>query len=540
MLAFLPLLIFVAAVVYMWGMDQLEGDPRTFLESIGWAAETLSTTGYGSDVRWSHPLMMTFVVVLQFFGVFLVFLIFPIYLIPFLEERFETRLPREIPKLDGHVVIYRYGPAVETLLAEIDGAGMEAVVLDSEESTARRLIDRGYTVLAASLEDHGLERAHLLEAKALVANGSDDENATLILAARQLGFEGEILALVEEPFHRRPMALAGATAAFTPRHVLGAALAAKASRKVRPTLSGGDLLGRKLRVSEVRIQPDSRLAGRSLGELALGERTGVTVLGFWLGGELHTDPRADTVLPPDSIVIMAGSDESLERFGRVCAGARPLRREGPVVVCGAGEVGKKVVELLREVGEDVVLLDIVEHDGVDVVGDVLDPGVLERARVSDAQAVVLALDTDSATLFGTVILKEIAPGVPVIARVNAAENLERIHRAGAEFAQSISQVSGRILAHRLLGEDAVAVDEDLKLLRVNARGLAGRAPQDLELRERTGCSVVAVERGDELLFHFGGEFRFEDDDTVFVCGSTKATRRFLDVFPQGSGRASGA
>ena len=36
--------------------------------------------------------MVLLVVAVQFLGVFLVFLIFPIYLIPFLEERFETRL----------------------------------------------------------------------------------------------------------------------------------------------------------------------------------------------------------------------------------------------------------------------------------------------------------------------------------------------------------------------------------------------------------------------------------------------------------------
>ena len=92
LVAVLPILILLTALVYMVGMDQLEGEPRGFWQAIGWAAETLSTTGYGSDTTWSHPLMVVFVVVLQFIGVFLVFLIFPLYLIPFLEERYgDTR-----------------------------------------------------------------------------------------------------------------------------------------------------------------------------------------------------------------------------------------------------------------------------------------------------------------------------------------------------------------------------------------------------------------------------------------------------------------
>ena len=212
--------------------------------------------------------------------------------------------------------------------------------------------------------------------------------------------------------------------------------------------------------------------------------------------------------------------------------ASELRSTGPFLVAGAGEVGLKVVQLLRDAGEDVRVIDRAEGEGVDVVGDVLDPGVFERAGLGEAQAVILAVDTDSATLFGTVILKDLAPEVPVIARVNSAENVERIHRAGADFSLSISQVSGQILAHRLLGEESVSVDPQLKVLKVRADGLVGRHPAELEIRTRTGCSVVAVERGEEALLEFDPGFRFADDDVVYVCGSTAATRRYLKVFPQ--------
>ena len=94
----LLLTILVSTFLYMWGMAALEGKPRDFWQSLEWAGETLSTTGYGADSPWRHPLMVLLVVAVQFLGVFLVFLIFPIYLIPFLEERFETRLPQEVPQ----------------------------------------------------------------------------------------------------------------------------------------------------------------------------------------------------------------------------------------------------------------------------------------------------------------------------------------------------------------------------------------------------------------------------------------------------------
>src|SRR6185295_10131909 len=97
----------------------------------------------------------------------------------------------------------------------------------------------------------------------------------------------------------------------------------------------------------------------------------------------------------------------------------------------------------------VQLIDRQPGPEVDLVGDMLDARLLESAGVKQAQGVILALDTDAATLFATVILKDLAPEVPVIARVNQAENVERIHRAGADFALSISQVSGAMLAKKL-------------------------------------------------------------------------------------------
>ena len=112
--------------------------------SLEWAAESLSTTGYGYDSHWNHPLMVLLVMAVQFLGVFLVFLIFPIYLIPFLEERVETRLPKQAEAgLANHAVLYRYGPAVETLLVELAGAGVPSLVLEPDEGLARRLFDHG-------------------------------------------------------------------------------------------------------------------------------------------------------------------------------------------------------------------------------------------------------------------------------------------------------------------------------------------------------------------------------------------------------------
>ncbi len=530
LIAILPVVLLTATCLYMLGMARLEGDPRGFWRALEFAAETITTTGYGKDGSWNHPLMVAFVVTLQFFGVVLMYMFIPIYLIQFLEERFEARLPRQAPKARDHVVIYRYGAPVETLTEELTASGVPVLIVEHDQETARGLRDRKIPVVYEEERlSPDLSGVSLPRARALIANGSDEENAAAILVARQLGFEGELCALVEDPYHRRPISLAGADAVFTPRHVLGAALAARASQRISPRISGIRELGRQLEVGEIRIDPGSPLAGRTLGEAEVGTKTGAIVIGQWVQGHLEPQPTAAGSLQPRGILVAVGSAESLERL-RQLAGGSKNKPQGPFLVAGYGEVGRKVGMLLRDAGEEIRVIDLKEAEGVDVVGDILDPRMLESLDPAHSQGIVLALDSDRATLFATVIIKELAPEVPIIARVNAAENVSRTHHAGADFALSISQVSGKILAARLLDQETVELDTELRLQKVSAPGLDGSHPAALDIRVHTGCSVVAVERGADLVVDFDADFEFDARDTIYICGDREATRRFTEVY----------
>lgn len=536
-------LLLVMSLLYWLGMQHLEGKPRTFLQALQWASGTTSTTGYGFDTSWTHPVMVIYVVFSQFMGVTLMFLVLPIFLVPFLEERFETRLPQESANAKDHVVIFDYGPAVATLVTELQQAKVPAVIIDEDETEARHLLEHGHRVVFGSLDEGALGKSNLMQARALIVNGSDDRNAAAILAARQMGYRGQILALVEDPFHRQPMILAGATGAFTPRHVLGAELAARASQKVSPLVDGIQHLGHLLQVAEVRIARDSVLCGKTLEQAGLGQHSGVAVIGQWSGGKLVAPPTPGMRLEPGGILLLAGGDAGIANFITLCAGARRLRRDGRFLIAGGGEVGRKVAQLLNDCGEKTFVIDRQPGPGVDLVGNVLDTQLLEQAGLKDAQAVILALGADATALFCAVIIRDLAPDVPVIARVNLAENLERIYVAGADFALSIAQVSGKLLAWQLLGKEAVEVDASLRVVKVSARGLAGVHPRvhpgvhpavhrkQSGLLAQTGCAVVAVERSAALLVEFGAEFAFQADDTVYLCGNGESIQRFYKAFP---------
>ncbi len=527
LLASLPAAVFLLGGIYMMGMTYLEGSPRGFIQSIEWASETLTTTGYGGDARWHHPLMALLVIVTQFLGMFLVYLIFPVYVLPYFEERFEARFPRSLPTLRDFVLIHRYGPEVDFLIEELQRVATPFVILEEQETLARSLRDRGFPVVVGNLDEDPDLLEGVENAQALVTAADDHLDVSFIMMARERGFDGPICALAQDPIHRAPMTKVGATYVYTPQHVLGAALAARASARISPRVEGLQLLGEKVGVGDFRVHADSPLAGRRLGDLFLRERYGVTVLGQWAGGHFLTATGPDTRIESGVILVAVGAHDNLAKVERLAA---PIKPTGPIVVAGHGAVGAKVAQMLRDAGETAVVIDLESADGIDVVGNVLERETLERARVREASAVVLALSNDSAGVFAAAIVRDYAPGVPIIARVNRAASVPRLYQAGADFALSIGQVAGQILAYHLLGEKAVTVEQRLRFARVGPGSLVGLHPWHAGVRERTGAAVVAVERPAGVFVEFDRDFRVAAEDTLFVCGTQESLDRYTGEF----------
>src|SRR5436190_3954018 len=322
--------VLVIGLIYQLGMLKLEGKPRTFWRSLEWAVETISTTGFGSDNQWSHPVMVIFVILIEFAGILLVPVIVSLVLVPFMEEQFERLVPRVAAKMTEQVVVFRYGPAVETLLQRLKSGGIPTLVVETDETAARSVLEHHLTVVFTRTEDDALDVCRLPVARALVANGTDEQNASIILRARQMGFRREIYAFVEEPSHRKPMELAGATAVYTPRHIVAAALAAHASDRISPRLPGAESIP-SIHRREMRVPPSSPLAGMTLGQAQLGQESGAIVVGQWTRSHLQARCDASMRIEPGALLEMVGTDEALDRAAIMVRGVY-LRQSGPFLV----------------------------------------------------------------------------------------------------------------------------------------------------------------------------------------------------------------
>ncbi len=485
-LAFVPVVLLSTALGYMTLMATFEGDPRTFVQSLEWATETLTTTGYGRDSEWSHPALVAYVIVVQLAGLFAVFSLFPLFLLPFLESRFESRIPTELPRLSGSLVVYGFGPSVASLLVEANARGVSTLVVEPDEHQARVALEEGHRVVHLRFTEATHDVARLASAAAIVANAGDDEDAALLFEARDAGFSGPLIALVDTPSHREAMVLAGATLAFTSREAQAAELAAHTSKRLRPQIIGVEHLSRQSTLVEMRVSRASELLGLSVGEANVRRKTGATLLALFDRGQL-VPVTAATKLSAKTRVLAVGSSQALQALGRLLL---PMSPSGGTLVVGDGVVARRTREVLRGAGETVRWL--ASDPEAEFTGDPLDPTFMASVGLARYAYVVLALENDARTLLALAVLRSIASDVRVVAGVDRRENEDRTLRAGADVCESLAAIAGRVLLFHVTGEDPRTEHEPtIEVITPTLK----RAVSVSEVQLPAGVMVVAVRRG---------------------------------------------
>ncbi|WP_254529988.1 potassium channel family protein [Natrinema gelatinilyticum] len=520
-------LVLVYAKLYQRGMAAFEGENKTYVESIQTVVETLTTVGFGGDAPWDSTVMNIFVIGMILTGVSLVFLALPLIVVPLFREALEDR-PPETTDLSDHVVICSYTPRSDVLAEELEAANVPYVFVDDDPELVVDLSREGTDAIYGELDqEETLRAANAAEAHALVTDVDDETNAIVILTARELSSDLRIVSVAENEdvasYHR----YAGADEIVRPRRVLGQSLARKATTTVSAELRDTIEVSEELAVTELLVQEQSDLVGQTIPESGIRDRMGITVIGAWFNGEFVPVPGPDHRVDGNTILLVAGRRDDLSELKTRTVSTLRHRRDR-VVVGGYGAVGRTAVETLADDGVTTCVIDHEEMPGVDIVGDVTTENDLESAAVDDSRSIILTLDDDATTIYATLILKQVAPNIEIIARANEPKNIPKLYRAGAEYVLSLSTVTGRMLASVLIEDEEILTPEtQFELVRTATPQIADRSLGDVDLRARTGCTVVAAERGDELLTDLGPEFTVLEDDTLIVAGSDEAINRFV-------------
>ena len=520
--------MFGYAVLYQHGMRVYENDPITFLHSLQVVVETFTTTGFGSDAPWGTPEMNVLIIVMDLTGVALIFMALPVLAFPLLEETLSTTVPKSVDDVGNHVVICSFTARAEALIAELDSWGVEYVVVEPDRDRATELYEDGYRVINADPESvAGLEAARVGAARALVADVSDQVDASIVLTAREVAEDVPVVSVVEDPSRRPYHRLAGADTVLSPRPLLGGSLASKVTTSVTTDLGDVIEIGDDFEVAELPVHRGSRLVDTTLAESGLREQAGVNVIGAWFRGEFETPPDPETTITNGTVLLVTGREEQLGELRELTRSSVRRFETGKTIVVGYGQVGRAITDALSEAGAAYTVVDRVDGEAVDVVGDVTDPETLEAAGIHQARSIILALPNDTTAEFATLVIRDLSPETEIIARVEEAQSIQKMYRAGADYVLSLATVTGRMLASSILeDEDVLSLEHQVEVIRTAAAGLVGRTLGGADVRSRTGCTVVGVERDGTLLTDLGPDFRVEAGDDLIVAGTDEGTRRF--------------
>jgi Trk K+ transport system NAD-binding subunit len=514
---------------YKLTLGIFEGETRSFARSLLVVVETFTTLGYGSDASaWTAPQTIALMIVMQFTAVFLIFMAIPLFVSPWIEETFSTQLPDAIDR-ENHVIVCAFSGRNRMLLDELEVVGIEAVVVEADRDTALSLHEDGIAVINGDPESREtLEAAGLDAARSLVADVDDEANASIAMAAKHDARTGgpQVLTFAEDPdvaeYHR----YAGADQVFTPRTMIGHSLANKVTTSIEAGVGDAVEIGEDLEIVELPVQPSSELAGETIAESGIRERTGANVVGAWFRGEFVSPPSPDARIDQRTVLLVAGKEPQLERLKTLTLSDERQVRSGPVIVGGLGEVGSTVAAAVRSADYTCRTVDNREGQTPDIVGDITDAEDLVAAGITDASVIVLALSDDTDAIFATLAIRQLDPDVEVIARANETANVVKLYQAGADYVLSLSTVSGRMLASTILGEEMLTYDQQIALVRASVGPFAGQTLAGADIRSRIGVTVVAIERDGALITELSPDFELQDGDEAIVAGPDEAVTSF--------------
>ncbi|MFW5984514.1 MAG: NAD-binding protein, partial [Halobacteria archaeon] len=380
------------AYVYGYGMAVFENDPRRYVEAVQFVVETYTTTGYGADSPWASTEMILLVIIIDVVGTLMIFLALPVFLFPAIRDALSTSVPHSVGDgFSDHVVICTYTPRVGTLVSQLKSRDVGYVLVEPDRERAKELYEEGYEVIQGQPDSAStLRGANLTDAKALVADVSDRVDTSIVLTAKEIDEDVKVVSVVEEPNLSPYHELAGADVVLSPRRMIGEGLASLVTADVTTEVGGDIEVGDDLRIVELLIPRGSGLTDETLASSSLREDTGVNVIGAWSNGEFLSPVPPSKSLDVGTVLLVAGGEEEVEKLERVTTSEVRRYERGETVVAGYGEVGRRVVAALDEADVPYTVVDSEHKDGVDVVGDITEPEVLETAGVEDANSVIFA------------------------------------------------------------------------------------------------------------------------------------------------------
>jgi len=511
---------------------EYEGRKFSWLSGLYWTLVTMTTLGFG-DITFASDLGRFFSVLVLLSGVIFLLVMLPFTFIrffyaPWLEAKEKARAPRELASgTSGHIIITNTDPISLSLVQKLTQYHYNYTMVVPDLQRVLELHDMNYKVVLGDLDDpNTYKRLRIENAALVVINNNDMLNTNITFTIRSLSKDVPIVATADAEDSLDILRLAGASYVFHFAKMLGSALA---RRSLGSNLKA-NVIGRfgELLMAEAPAMRTS-LEGRTLRETRLRDETGVTVVGIWERGKFDI-PLPDSLISPTSVLVLAGSEEHLRNYDRIVGATFSFTSH--VVILGGGRVGVATAEALKERG---IACRIVESDKVIaqnsenyIFGSAADINTLHRAGIKEAPSVFITTHDDDLNIYLTIYCRKLRPDIQIISRATLERNISKLNEAGADIVMSYASLAVNTIINILKPDEVLMLTEGLNVFRVHLPAiLIGKSLKESGLREKTGCSVVAILTGGTMKISPNPYIPLEGNSELILIGTADAEKKFL-------------
>jgi Trk K+ transport system NAD-binding subunit len=537
-LAFLSATVGLHSVIFH-GLMAWEGQEHSWLTGVYWALTVMSTLGFG-DITFHSDLGRAYSIVVLLSGIVLLLIVLPFVFIrsfyaPWLEAQMRLRAPRAVPEgTRGHVLLCHHDDIARGLIRRLRERDIPCFLIEPDAPTAATMHGDGLSVVRGEVDnEETYVNVNAGEARLVVANLGDADNANVALTVRERFPDVPIAAFAEEEDSIDVLELAGATSVVPLKIRLGEYLASRVT--VGPAHAHPVGRYRELRIAEFPVE-NTGLAGRTIRDTKLRELTGLSIVACWERGHL-VPARADTVLTEHSVAVVVGTSDQLAELDALFVIYHP--NDNPVLVIGGGKVGQATARALRRRHVAVSLIDrdaslrpvLAGLADQVVIGQATDRQAIMKAGLEDAPSVVLTTNDDATNMFLAVYCRRLNPGARIVSRINHERNLDAIHRAGADSVLSYSTLGVKSLLGLALGTDANFVGEGVDLIiEAVPVSLQGERLSEARISEITGLNVVALQRPDGTAQSARADTLLDVESELVMLGTSEQRDAFREAF----------
>ena len=215
--------------------------------------------------------------------------------------------------MSRHFVIIGLGRLGSAMLETLLSLGHEVLGIDSDKELVQNLsgeFPHAHLVAADATDEavlHDLNVAHF-DAAAVVIGENMEASILATANVKELGVPF-VVARALDRLHARVLEKVGADRIIEPEKDMGAQLA---RTMASPTVMDYVDLGEDEALAEARVP--SKWVGRSLANLHLYRKSGLTVLALERKESGGTIPSGDTVLQEGDVLVIGGPKKNLDKF----------------------------------------------------------------------------------------------------------------------------------------------------------------------------------------------------------------------------------